>query len=295
MIARRSLAMLLLFLAAIYCPVLLQAQRAVMEVSVPVPIVLRPFHLLPAGEDMIVKVTNPSATPMVIDMEISLSEGGGGGSEFAWRAEKLIAADASGARIVAVAQTYVGQVSLQPNEATSFKVHWKVAVPSFAVPGVLVMPVDIILSDHATGIELAAQLDVPITLQVVFDSALTIAGTSGSTSGDRTFAFLDFGELVTAESAFIIFGMRANDAIVVEITSQNGGVMRDEDQPTQAVAYAATFDGQPLALKTSVILARRPKQDLTGSRYRLDIVIGDVSSAYAGSYQDTITVEIIAQ
>ncbi|MBD2840993.1 hypothetical protein [Erythrobacter rubeus] len=215
-------------------------------------------------------------------------------AEFTWPCTTPIDARLNGNLLVRRAASYVTEISLSADEELYLTLRWRPEERAFAEPGRCDMLIDVKLLDNL-GTVLDEQIEVPIALQVLTDTALSIAGTSGTTNADRTFAFIDFGELETGEQAFILFNAQANTDVDFTIQSENGGALVSQDQAEHRIEYFATFDGEPLALASDQVVRRRPEANLQGSQYRLDIRVGDVTGAFSGTYQDNITVEMIAQ
>ena len=192
------------------------------------------------------------------------------------------------------ASRYVAPLSLAGQSEELFMLRWRPENRAYVEPGRCDLFVDVRLKDQS-GAVLMEQVEVPISLLVLNDTALSIAGTSGTVNADRTFAFIDFGELETGEQAFILFNAQANSTVDFTIESENGGALVSLDDHANRIEYFATFDGTPLALAAGEVVRRRPEPSLRGSQYRLDIQVGEVAGAFSGHYQDNITVEIVAQ
>ncbi len=264
--------------------------QAVLTVEPPPAIVLRPFRSLPAGENMEIIIENPSETAFNGILAIEPSDA----TAFAWPCATGLPVTLTG-DIVLEREDYAKlTVSVEPESERRIVLRWRPDAKAYAEPGRCAFRINVHLVDEA-GLRIAERNEVPVPLEVLSDSVLSIAGTSGTLMADRTFALIDFGELETGERAHIVFGAQANTDVEFLIGSENGGKLIGLDNPEQAIDYSASFDGEPLALESGQIVARRPDPTLAGSRYRLDLQIGNVSGAFAGTYQDILTVELRAQ
>ncbi|MBV7266286.1 hypothetical protein [Erythrobacter ani] len=279
-----------LFMVGILVILAPASAQPVLEIEQPVATVFKPFQTLPEGEVTMIRISAPRDVDFDGELEITPTDA----AEFAWPCSEPIAARLNGNLLVRRAASYVTEVSLLAGEEIYLMLRWRPESRTFAEPGRCDMLIDVRLLDDL-GTVLDEQIEVPISLQVLADTTLSIAGTSGTTNADRTFAFIDFGELETGEQAFILFNAQANTDVDFTIQSENGGAMVSQDRAEHRIEYSATFDGAPLALASGQVVRRRPEANLQGSRYRLDIQVGDVTGAFSGTYQDNITVEMIAQ
>lgn len=264
--------------------------QPVLEVERPVATVLQPFQRLPEGEVMMIRITPPEGENFVGELEITPTDA----VEFMWQCETAIQARLNGNQLRREGNRYITPISISANGEHVMMLRWRPEERAYAEPGRCDFLIDVRLLDTTRAL-LVEETDVAITLQVVPDTSLSIAGTSGTVNAERTFAFIDFGELETGETAYILFGTQANTDIDFTIESENQGSMVSLDDEAHRIPYFATFDGAPLSLASGELVRRRPEPTLNGSRYRLDIQIGDVKGAFAGHYQDNLTVEMVAQ
>ncbi len=266
------------------------AAQPMLDVEQPVAVVFQPFQPLPEGEVMMVTVQAPMGAAFDGELEITPTDA----ADFEWSCGQPITARLNENLLRREASRYVGPVSVPADDEKRFMLRWRPENRAFVPPGRCDLLIDVRLFDQA-GTIVAEHLEIPVSMEVLTDTALSIAGTSGTLNADRTFAFIDFGELETAETAFILFNAQANTDVEFTIESENSGALVSLDEHANRIAYSARFDGSPLALNAGEVIRRRPEPSLNGSRYRLDIEIGDVSGAFAGQYQDNLTVEMVAQ
>jgi len=285
----RFLASLAITMSVLACSGHAVAQPT-LAVERPVAIVFEPFQSLPEGEVMMIRIETSEAEGFNGELEIKPSEA----VEFEWLCGDSIRARLNGNDFRREANRFVSSVAVPENDEKTIRLRWQPENRAYIEPGRCDLLIDIALLD-TNGMILIEETEVPISLQIVPDTALSIAGTSGTLNADRTFAFIDFGELETGETAFILFGAQANTDVDFTIESENGGALTSLEEISHRIPYSATFDGTPLALSSGEVVRRRPEPSLTGSRYRLDIQIGNVAGAFAGTYQDNLTVEMVAQ
>ncbi len=261
-----------------------------LDVERPVATVFQPFQQLPEGEVMMIRIAAPENEAFFAELEIVPTDA----VEFEWQCGETIRARLNSNELRREGSRYVMPISISANDEQTMMLRWRPENRAYAEPGRCDLLLDIRLLDGA-GATLAEETDLPVALQVVADTALSIAGTSGALNADRTFAFVDFGELETGETAYILFGAQANTDVDFTIESENDGAMVSLEDEAHRISYSATFDGSPLLLSSGETIRRRPAPTLDGSQYRLDIQIGNVAGAFAGRYQDNITVEMVAQ
>lgn len=263
--------------------------QELLQVDEPAPIHFRPFQPLPTGETMRIRLRGSDGEELSGVIELRSSDGG----SLAWQGEESIPAIPAGPDIRLEAGRYVIPFNLGENDQRDFPISWRPDKRAFVRPGQLRFAVDIRVLDETNAIR-AEMLGVPVILDVAPDTALSIAGTSGSIDGARTFAFIDFGKLEMGERAFIVFGAQANTEVEFLISSENAGRLVSQDDTALEIPYSAWFDGEQLDLKGEVIVGRRPDATLSGSQYRLDVEVGNVAGAFAGVYRDVVTVELKA-
>ncbi|MGB3739357.1 MAG: hypothetical protein WA948_08395 [Pontixanthobacter sp.] len=268
----------------------LVAQTSV-EVDRPADIVYRPFQTLPDGETMTIRIANLAQAAINARVEVVPSDGG----LLIWPTGEPLAARIIGDNLETRGPSVVARATIPAEGSRDIELRWGLEERRFAEPGQYAIPVDVIVFDDTTEEELSRVEDIPIVLSVAADTAMSIAGTSGRIDAARTFAFIDFGELETGESQFIVFGARANTPVEFVLSSENDGKMAELERPEQTIDYEAVFDGVALDLAGAITVPRQPASDLGGSDYRLDLTVGDMTGAFSGTYRDIITVELVAQ
>jgi hypothetical protein len=131
------------------------------------------------------------------------------------------------------------------------------------------------------------QVVIPLGCAVPPIFEINLAG-----SGRKTTA--QFGSLETGQSVSVILQIRSNGDHRLALRSVNGGVLalQGRTHPAPTIPYAATVDGQTVALTAAAALsfAAEPGE---ASR-RLTVTIGDITGKLAGTYTDVITVSILS-
>ena len=165
----------------------------------------------------------------------------------------------------------------------------------FAKPGVYTLPVDIDLLDSKTEQKVGETRTTNLRIQVRPKIQTNIAGTRASYEDGTTFAVVDFGKLESGESERVFIQVRGNAMARLKISSDNQGRLIHQSLPDLSVNYSIKVDGQRSELRNPLILSRPVAQDLQGSAYPMDIIVGDVSKSFSGSYQDVITISVSPQ
>lgn len=290
---RQGIACTWLILASLAAPAEARAQAGhgqTIDVTEPLPVAIFPFQPLPPGETMEIEVRNQDAETFDGELIITPADA----ADFEWPCASKLEIELAGEFLEQAPDRSSVGVQVASEGMQKIVLRWRPLARAYAEPASCSLPVDIRLFD-GSGQKVAEQLGVPVTVKILPDTALSIAGTSGTIGADRTFAFIDFGDLETGERAHIVFGAQANSEVQFTIESENGGALASLENAEHRIDYSATFDGEDLALEAGQTITRRPNRSLAGSRYRLDVAIGDVIGAFSGSYQDIITVEMIAQ
>ena len=260
------------------------------DVTEPLPVAILPFQPLPPGEMMEIEVRNQDAEPFNGELVVTPTNA----TYFEWPCASELEMTLTGEFLDQEPGRWTAGILVAAGDSRKIVFRWRPLARAYAEPASCSVPVNFSLFD-GSGQKVAEQLGVPVTVEILPDTALSIAGTSGTISADRTFAFIDFGDLETGERAHIVFGAQANSEVQFTIESENGGALASLENADHRIGYSATFDGEDLALETGQTISRRPDRTLTGSRYRLDVEIGDVAGAFSGTYRDNITVEMVAQ
>ncbi|MET4697490.1 hypothetical protein ABIE65_000501 [Constrictibacter sp. MBR-5] len=163
-------------------------------------------------------------------------------------------------------------------------------------PGVYLDNLRLVLLDAETDQVLQEVTGERIAAEVLPRVQSNLAGTAGAFSPGATFSYMDFGILETGESQSAFLQVRANTAVRIRVSSENGGVLKHVEQPgLPSVAYTARLDGVPADMSAPIEIMRRPPVRSTGTNYEIRVTIGDVRNKFAGRYRDTVTVEIDPQ
>lgn len=148
-------------------------------------------------------------------------------------------------------------------------------------------------SDDLTGTQATATYSVATDVEELLD--INIGGAS-YVPGTMSAHTMDFGTLVTGESAQVAITIRSNVDHRLAITSENAGAMiGPEPLDTHLVPYTvdfATLSGASIGSGQSLSLGG--KTGLGGDGRSFTVRIGDVSAARAGTYRDTITLTVEA-
>lgn len=146
-----------------------------------------------------------------------------------------------------------------------------------------------------------AQIDVaganPIMSLVVEPrAALSISGGAASIASTTSFggASMIFPDAKKGQSDRVFVNVWANSLVTITLESENGGQLKNTENPTlRTIPYSATFDGTELPMTGLYTVSRTPTMSLQGSSYELRVTLGDTEGRFAGTYKDTISVNII--
>jgi hypothetical protein len=124
-------------------------------------------------------------------------------------------------------------------------------------------------------------------------------GESGATFDPKAKSHrLDFGTLTKGKAGGFDLRIRSNAGYHVTLESEHGGVMKHVDpRVAGTIPYVLRVDGAPTGLgrDQQVSLSRRNRlTDSSGDRHELSVIIGAVGGAAAGTYQDNLTVSVVA-
>ncbi len=112
---------------------------------------------------------------------------------------------------------------------------------------------------------------------------------TGSTQAD-----LDFGQLEKGKSRQIEIQVKHNTHYLLQLNSQNTGVLRNPKHPQSTIAYHLQMDGRNIDLQNTLhILGRYTRSSNT--QHQLRVEIQDVERVRAGTYQDNLNLTIQAQ
>ncbi len=180
----------------------------------------------------------------------------------------------------------------------NMELEYEVSIPEslFAAPGVYTLPLDIDLVDSNTKQTIGKTRTTKLRVRVRPKLQTNIAGTRAASFEDgATFAVVDFGQLETGESEKVFIQVRGNQMARLKISSDNRGRMVHQSIPNLSVNYAVKINGRRSELRSPLTIAKSVAQDLQGSSYPMEIIVGDVSQSFAGNYHDVITISVTPQ
>ncbi|WP_455382921.1 spore coat protein U domain-containing protein [Salinispira pacifica] len=139
---------------------------------------------------------------------------------------------------------------------------------------------------------------VGVTITVPAIVNLSLVPTGGSFNPGATSAVMDFGLLGQGQTRSTDLLVRSNASYSVSLQSLNGGVMKNSIAgDTSTVPYSLSFAGAPVALpagSASTVVSSAAPTSAGGTRYPIQVTIGDFGMATAGAYQDSITITVTA-
>lgn len=139
-----------------------------------------------------------------------------------------------------------------------------------------------------------------ITLSVVVaaGAAISIVPTGSSFNSSAPQLTLDFGALQAGQAKSCDVLIKQNNNCTVNYSSANNGVLKQIPTPTtDQIPYAFSASGMNLDLTQpgSILLPSGVSPQPNGNRYPILITIGALDNPAAGTYQDQITISVIAQ
>lgn len=138
------------------------------------------------------------------------------------------------------------------------------------------------------------QIPISLSLSSIPRAQLNISGTRGEFGAGGTVSVVDFGPAETGKARHVYIQTRANAASRLSFRSANRGRLallgQSEDGPF--LEYKASFDGQTVDLSTVSFRDINLPYDYSGLAFELNLVLGEVAGARAGTYSDEITIEI---
>lgn len=138
--------------------------------------------------------------------------------------------------------------------------------------------------------------DVPTRMPVTVLSRaqVNVAGTAGSFGSGFAVDLIDFGTLEDGEQQTLFLQLRTNVTSTVLVRSEHGGRMVNSVNKAYAVPYTMQLGGVAVALDVGEQRAAGPSGSLTGQSMPMVVRVGEIGPVAAGTYSDTITIEIRA-
>ena len=137
------------------------------------------------------------------------------------------------------------------------------------------------------------------TLQVPTYTAISLIETGAPFNAADTFQLLDFGTLETNESMDFDIAVESNISYNLTMSSANNGNMKLLGGP-DTITYSIQIGPNTYSLVGSqnnpmIVSNHLGTTNQGGFRHPVSVVIGSVANKSAGTYQDTITIEAVAQ
>ncbi len=193
-------------------------------------------------------------------------------------------------RLEFIQNRYVGRIALRAGTA---KLQYEALIPGsvFARAEDYQLTIEVAVLDSQSK-EVLSKKSFMINARVKPELITNIAGVSRVNSD---FGIVDFGELETGEARRLALQVRGNADADISILSENKGQLRITDKSDLFVDYSIEVDGEVSNLANRMQLRRKVAHNFRGSNYPMMIKIGNASGAFAGDYEDTITIEVRPQ
>jgi spore coat protein U-like protein len=127
----------------------------------------------------------------------------------------------------------------------------------------------------------------PSTVDFSFNNDTSFSGPKTST--------LDLGDLSTGTTGSMTVRARGNGGFWFSMQSQNGGVLRNASgMNNDAISYVMKMNNiaVPLGSGPANFLGALLPTSPQGISYKLDVTVGDTSSASAGTYSDVVQITV---
>ncbi len=164
----------------------------------------------------------------------------------------------------------------------------------FAVAGRYTLPLYVGIVDVVTQAPLTDLTAVNVEVLVKPKLQVNIAGTRTAKGPGGKIPKIDFGELESGETQRVFIQLRGNAPATIRVSSENGGIMKGSETDT-SVNYSVVVDKVRSELDMPLNLNRPVSKSLKGVSYPMQVIVGDVNGAFAGTYEDMITVEVRPQ
>lgn len=147
---------------------------------------------------------------------------------------------------------------------------------------------------QSDGTTLMEQVPVNLALVSIPRAQLNISGSRGEFGSGGTVSIVDFGPAETGKARHVYVQARANASSRLSFKSMNKGRLRllDQAEDGPSLEYKASFDGTPLDLSDISFRDIDLPYTYSGLAFELNLVLGEVAGARAGTYSDEITIEI---
>jgi spore coat protein U-like protein len=139
---------------------------------------------------------------------------------------------------------------------------------------------------------------ITFSVVVAAGAAISIVPTGGSFNSSAPQLTLDFGALQAGQTESCDVLIQQNNNCTVNYSSLNNGVMKQIPTPTaDQISYTLSALGLNIDLTqpASVPLPSGVSPQPNGNRYPITITIGTLGNPAAGTYQDQITISVVAQ
>ena len=113
---------------------------------------------------------------------------------------------------------------------------------------------------------------------------------TGSTQAD-----LDFGQLEKGKTRQADIQVKHNTPYLLQLSSQNAGVLRNPQHPQSTIAYRLLLDGRHIDLQNTLQIPGNATSSTATTQHQLRIEIQEVERVRAGTYQDNLNLTIQAQ
>lgn len=139
------------------------------------------------------------------------------------------------------------------------------------------------------------QRDVPLLANVQPQARLSVEGSTGGGFSPNGSGSVDFGVMATGSSRSTYLFINSNANCLVQMRSENGSELRrvGGNSQREVVPYTASVGGTPIDLRSPASLPSPLGSNSFMRSMELRLSLGQVDWQVAGSYRDTITVDLV--
>ena len=131
--------------------------------------------------------------------------------------------------------------------------------------------------------------DTSLTSQLAFSSPARAQANFAGGGPDQT---IDLGVLQPGKRGRAVLQVRANTRPTIALISANRGYLSNVGVPGATVPYSLTLDGMPVNLHSEWRQPVNIPTNQQGQSMQIEVTVGALASAMAGTYRDEITIEV---
>jgi hypothetical protein len=258
-----------------------------------------PFAIPAPVADMAFRVRNPGETACTFDVAILDPSRFPIETFEATDAGLLIElrANGNGAAMTKTSQPGVWRATLAAGETKHFRFDGVVTRDGVPLAGRQGLPLRLELREPGSTLPLEVAQEFALVIQSPPRAQMNIAGASAAFGEGGTLTAVDLGELATGLTRRVFLQVRSNvTQSRLTITSEHKGELKptggDTPPDLPGVPYHLELQDERIDLSSRQERTLAAPRSMAGAALPLDIVIDDAGGRAAGTYSDTITLEL---